>query len=124
MTRTVLIVDDDAGIRELLRFKLEKHDFGVATSSNGQECLDHLDGEPLPDLVLLDIMMPHIDGFEVLDRLRDEVDTTLPVVLLTAAESREEIDDAVDVADHIEKPFRMNEVVDCVQRVLGEPASD
>ena len=124
MTRTVLIVDDDAGIRELLRFKLEKHDFEVATSANGHECLDYLDTEPLPDLVLLDIMMPYMDGFEVLDRIRNEIEPALPVVLLTAAESREEIDDGVDVADHIGKPFPMNEVVDCVQRVLGEPTSD
>ncbi|EMA45093.1 response regulator [Halococcus saccharolyticus] len=124
MTRTVLIVDDDAGIRELLRFKLGKHDFEVATSSNGRECLEYLDTEPLPDLVLLDIMMPYMDGNEVLDRIRDEVDVTLPVVLLTAAESRAEIDDSIEVTDHIEKPFRMNEVVDCVQHVLDESASD
>ena len=108
----------------MLRFKLGKHDFEVATTSNGHECLDHLDAEPLPDLVLLDIMMPHMDGFEVLYRIHDEVDATLPVVLLTAAESSEGIDDAADVADRINKPFRMNEVVDCVQRVLGESASD
>ncbi|WP_049903506.1 response regulator [Halococcus agarilyticus] len=125
MTQTVLIVDDDAGMRELLRFKLGKNDFEVATSSNGRECLDYLEAEPLPDLVLLDIMMPYMDGHEVLDRIRDEIDAALPVVLLTAAESREEIDDGIEVSDHIEKPFRMNEVVDCVEHVLdGSLASD
>jgi CheY-like chemotaxis protein len=118
MTQTVLIVDDDAGMRELLQFKLAKNDFEVATSSDGRECLDYLEAEPLPDLVLLDIMMPHMDGHEVLDRIRNEIDAALPVVLLTAAESREEVDDGVEVTDHIEKPFRMNEVVDCVERVL------
>ena len=119
MTQTVLIVDDDAGMRELLKFKLGKNDFEAETCANGRECLEYLEAEPLPDLVLLDIMMPHMNGHEVLDRIRNDIGPDLPVVLLTAAESREEADD-VEVTDHIEKPFRMNEVVDCVERVLGE----
>jgi CheY-like chemotaxis protein len=117
MTRTVLVVDDDAGIRELLRFRLEKSGFEVDTSANGQECIDSLHGS-LPDLVLLDIRMPRMDGLETLETIRTEFATDLPVVLLSGAQSGTDVENAA-TTERIDKPFTMDEVVTCVERVLG-----
>lgn len=115
MTRTVLVVDDDAGIRELLKFRLEKSGFTVVTGTNGQECLDYLRAEPLPELVLLDVRMPHMDGFDTLETIREEFTADLPVVLLTGTDPPT---DTVAVTERISKPFTMDEVVACVGRVL------
>ncbi len=116
MTGTVLVVDDDAGIRELLKFRLENNGFAVVTGANGQECLDYLRTEPLPELVLLDVRMPRMDGLRTLETIREEFATDLPVVLLTGTEPPT---DTVTATEHISKPFTMDEVVTCVGRVLN-----
>src|SRR5699024_4242657 len=117
MPRTVLVVDDDAGIRNLLEFRLEKSGFGVRTCKNGYECLDALREGALPAAVLLDVRMPRLDGMDVLDTIRTEF-ADLPVVLLSGVKPAGEIEEMSAVAAHIEKPFRMEEVIACLERVL------
>lgn len=117
MTGSVLVVDDDAGIRELLKFKLTKGGFDVETSANGQECLESLRAG-LPDVVLLDVRMPRVDGLETLDAIRTEFGSALPVVLLTGADP--EPDSATAATERISKPFTMEEVLACIERVLDE----
>ena len=117
MTKTVLVVDDDAGIRTLLEFRLEKSGFEVRTCKNGHECLDVLHDDSLPAVVLLDVRMPGVDGMEVLETIHIEFDD-LPVVLLTGTQPPTETTDAPAVAAHIEKPFRMEEVVACLERLV------
>lgn len=118
MTGTILVVDDDAGIRELLRFKLENNGFDADLRSSGEKCLTYLEEEPTPDLVLLDVKMPRVSGFEVLERIRTGVDPDLPVVLLTRADLSD--DDLARATDYLRKPFRVNEVLECVQGILTE----
>lgn len=115
MTTRVLVVDDDAGIRELLKFRLTKSCFEVATRANGHECIKHLRTEALPDLVLLDVMMPRMNGLETLETIRTNLDADVPVVLLTGKQSRT---DAVLAAKHLTKLFTVDEVVACVERVV------
>lgn len=84
LTYTVLVVDDLEDNRDLLSQWLERHDYRVVTASSGEEALRHLSSQPM-DLVLLDIQMPQMDGFEFLRRLRsDERLRSTPVICLTA----------------------------------------
>jgi signal transduction histidine kinase/DNA-binding response OmpR family regulator len=81
----VLIVDDDAEVRNVICSTLQPAGLRTAEAANGRAALDWLNRNPLPDLVLLDLMMPEMDGFQFLDRIRDnEMQRTVPVVVLTA----------------------------------------
>jgi CheY-like chemotaxis protein len=80
----VLIVEDDPGTRELLRKTLEKAGWGVAEANNGRRGLEQLE-ETQPDLILLDLMMPEMDGFEFVDQVRKRTEwRSIPVVVVTA----------------------------------------
>jgi len=83
----VLIVDDDADVRELIRSTLESAGLETAQSINGRAAIDWLANNPIPALILLDLMMPEMDGFEFLEVIRkDDELTDVPVVVLTAKE--------------------------------------
>ena len=79
--KKVLIVDDEAGIRDSLRLLL-KQNFDVMVAADGEQALGMIQEEP-PDLILLDLMMPRLDGMETLKRLREQ-ENRIPVVMLTA----------------------------------------
>lgn len=119
MTETILVVDDDAGIRELLRLKLESSGFNVDLRSSGEKCLTYLEEEPPPDLVLLDVKMPKVSGLEVLERIRTDLDAEPPVVLLTRADLPAD-DDMAGATDYLRKPFRVQEVIESVQRIVAD----
>ena len=117
MARTVLIVEDDVHIRELLKLYLEKEGYEVLTAADGREGLDLFRKEH-PDLILLDVMMPVMDGWEVCKAVRAEGKT--PVIMLTA---KSETDDKVTglkagADDYITKPFEMKEVLARIEAVL------
>lgn len=81
----VLIVDDDAQVRDVVRTTLRNAGLNTAEAANGRAALEWMDGNPAPDLVLLDLMMPEMDGFQFLDRIRDDAARReLPIVVLTA----------------------------------------
>ena len=81
----VLVVDDDPEVRDIVGTTLRKEGLGIAEAVNGRAALEWLDAHPLPDLVLLDLMMPEMDGFEFLEKLRDNPELAqVPVVVLTA----------------------------------------
>jgi CheY-like chemotaxis protein len=82
--KKILIVDDEANLLEALSLILELEGFGVATAANGSEALDKLSGNH-PDLVLLDVMMPGMDGRAVLERIRSGPTPDTPVILFTGA---------------------------------------
>jgi DNA-binding response OmpR family regulator len=113
----VLVVDDEPMVREVLARYLEAEGFAVVTAGDGVEALDRF-GESAPDLVLLDLMLPRIDGFEVFDRLRTL--GRVPVIMLTAR--GEETDRVVGLDlgadDYVTKPFSPREVVARVRAVL------
>ncbi len=122
----VLVVDDEPMVREVLARYLQKEGFAVSTAEDGQQALDAFAADR-PDLVLLDLMLPRVDGYEVFERIRSEAPT--PVIMLTAR--GEETDRVVGLDlgadDYVTKPFSPREVVSRVRAVLrrtgtGEPA--
>jgi DNA-binding response OmpR family regulator len=115
--KTILVVDDKANVRQLLQDYLTEQGFQVTTATNGREAIYEA-RRAKPDLILLDIMMPEMDGYEFLRQYRQEKNT--PVIIITA---REEETDAVlglelGADDYIIKPFRMRELVSRVKAVL------
>ncbi len=114
----VLVVDDDPHIRELCRLYLINAGYQVIEASNGREALDIVDKTPV-DLVVLDVMMPEMDGFDVLEYIRDR-DDWLPVIMLTAMGDEEDRILGLDMGadDYIIKPFSPKELVSRVRAVL------
>ena len=102
--RTILVVDDDQRMRRLLRLNLEKEGYRVVTEEDGPAGLETAELDP-PDLILLDVMMPGMDGFTVLQRLREFSD--MPVVLLTAKGEEQDKVQGLDLGadDYLTKPF-------------------
>lgn len=120
MGKVILAVDDEEHILELLSYNLESNGFLVLTADSGEKGMEILKKEPV-DLVLLDIMLPGIDGMEMLKRIRKNPDTAeLPVIMLTA--KSEEINKVlgleVGADDYISKPFGIYELVARVKAVL------
>ncbi|NOY86604.1 MAG: response regulator [Deltaproteobacteria bacterium] len=119
--KTVLVVEDKASLTQMLQFLFLSRGLNVQIAYNGEEALAKA-RELCPDLILLDIMMPKMDGFEVLERLRESESTaTIPVIMLTARKSREDMNKATELGavEYITKPFKAVEVVDKVLRHLG-----
>jgi two-component system OmpR family response regulator len=114
----LLVVDDEPDIRELLAASLRFSGFEVVTAGNGWEALDAVSGER-PDLVVLDVMMPGLDGLGVVRRLR-EAGNGVPIVLLTARDATEDRVRGLTVGsdDYVTKPFSLEEVVARVRAVL------
>lgn len=110
MTNKVLVIDDEKQIADIIKFNLEKEGYIVETANDGQEGIDKV-YRWNPDLVILDIMMPIKDGFQVLKEIR--VDCKFPVIMLTAKE--EEVDKVLGLElgadDYVVKPFSMRELV-------------
>lgn len=117
MTQTILVVDDQANIRRLLQEYLSEQGYRVVVAANGQEALYSARREK-PDLILLDIMMPQMDGFQFIQAYRKEKVT--PVILLTA--KVEETDKVLGLElgadDYVTKPFGMRELLARVRAVL------
>ena len=113
----ILIVDDDPAIVKYVRANLEANSFATAVAINGNEALKAVELE-LPDLILLDIMMPEMDGFEVCRRLREW--STVPIVMLTARGDETDKVRCLEMgADYyISKPFGVNELMARITAVL------
>jgi len=124
----VLIVDDDPDIREGIVAVLETNDYHLATASNGIECMEHIRDE-LPDLLILDMLMPRMDGFAVIRELRSDPDLTgIPIIILTtviedAAYRRYELETgvAMGVSNYIEKPASPDELLRSVSAIVDQP---
>jgi len=117
----VLIVDDEEDIRLVLQARLETAGFQVRTAINGMEALDRIRSNP-PDLVILDVMLPGIDGFGVCAMIkRDQRFSRIPVILLTArSQPQDRATGAALGADaHLLKPFRADELLSEVRRLLN-----
>lgn len=106
--KTVLVVDDEKDIVDVISYNLRKEGYHVLTASNGKEAIDS--ARKSPDLILLDVMMPELDGWEVMKRLKKETATsTIPIIFLTARQS--EIDEVLGLelgaTDYLTKPVSM-----------------
>jgi DNA-binding response OmpR family regulator len=117
----VLVADDDRDILELVAFRLERAGYDVVTADDGVQALAVAD-ERAPDLAVLDVMMPRMDGYEVTRRLRGRSDTErIPVILLTARVQEADVQRGFDAGadDYLKKPFSPQELRARVQAVLG-----
>ena len=119
----ILVVDDEKDIVELLRYNLAKEGYDVATAYNGREALDKSVNPP--DLVILDVMMPVLDGFETCKKLKaDPRTSSVPVIFLTASSS--EVDEVVGLElgadDYIQKPISPRKLVARVKAALRRAA--
>lgn len=119
--RTILVVEDKASLTQMLKFLFLSKGLKVEIAFNGREALE-MASSIVPDLILLDIMMPQMDGFEVLEKLKEKEGTSrIPIIMLTARKSREDMQKAKELGavEYITKPFKAVEVVDKVLRHLS-----
>jgi two-component system response regulator RegX3 len=117
VARTILVVDDEATLRETLAWNLERDGYRVVEAADGRTALERFRAEK-PDLVLLDLMLPELSGVEVCRRIRAESD--VPILMLTARDS--EVDKVVGLEvgadDYVTKPFSLREVQARVRALL------
>lgn len=119
---SILVAEDEPQTAQLIEFKLKQHGYNVTIVSNGEQALKMV-GVARPALVILDGMMPVMDGFEVLRRLKDDAKTRdLPVIMLTARSRERDVVTGLDLgaSDYIVKPFSPAELVARVRKVLGD----
>jgi DNA-binding response OmpR family regulator len=114
---TILLVDDEDAVRTVLAFPLERDGYEVVQAADGEEALEKFDAQPV-DLVVLDIMLPRLDGLEVCKRLRAK--STVPIIMLTARD--DELDKVIGLElgadDYITKPFSIREFRSRVRALL------
>ncbi len=122
MAKRILIVDDEPNIVLSLEFLMKKAGYEVDTAEDGEQALDAI-REQAPDLVLLDVMMPRKDGFQVCQSIREqEAYKDLRIVMLTAKgrDLEQEKGLSLGADDYITKPFSTQDVVNKVRQLLGE----
>lgn len=113
----ILVVDDEPRMVRFVRMNLELEGYQVTTSANGMEALDKV-REELPDLVLLDVMMPELDGYETLERIRQV--SSVPVIMLTVKAEEEDKVRGLELGadDYVTKPFSPRELASRVKAAL------
>jgi DNA-binding response OmpR family regulator len=117
----ILIADDDPDILGLISFRLRRSGYDVVEAHNGEEAVQ-VALERRPDLVILDVMMPRVDGYEATRRIRKHEETSrIPVILLTAHVQDADVARGFEVGadDYVRKPFSPQELGDRVQAALG-----
>jgi two-component system response regulator VicR len=120
LNKKVLIVDDEPDTLELVKLVLESGGFRTVSAANGIEALNQVDVSK-PDLVLLDIMMPDMDGWEVFRKIKEK-NSTLPIAILTAkAQNFDKLLGlhVLKADDYITKPFGKNELISKVRKLTG-----
>jgi len=120
MGKKILVIDDEPDLVDFVKNWLESKGYEVITAHDGPEGLKKA-GEEKPSLVILDVKMPGMDGFEVLDQLRDNPETQyLPIVILTQRRETGSLFKAKEMGttDYIMKPFKLEELLEMVNRYV------
>ena len=120
MSKKLLLVDDELEILQFLKRRLERRNFTVVTASNGQECLEMAYQED-PDLILLDIIMPFMDGYEVIKRLRQNPKTKhIPIIMHSVRKETKSIFKSMDLGsiDYVIKPVRFETLLKVIRRYV------
>ncbi|MGB9597419.1 MAG: response regulator transcription factor [Candidatus Poribacteria bacterium] len=118
--RKILIVDDEADITDTLSFMLQARNFDVVTANNGKEGLAKVKKEH-PDLVILDISMPEMDGYNVCNKLRQDNETKdIPIIMLTAKGETEAVIKSYESGanDYVVKPFNLSTLISRINNCL------
>jgi two-component system, OmpR family, alkaline phosphatase synthesis response regulator PhoP len=126
MAYKILVVDDEPPIVRLMEFILAREGYEMVIAVNGQEALSQV-AEHKPDLILLDIMMPRIDGYEVARTLRaDPAYRHIPIIMLSAKAQDDDVRKGIDVGvnEYITKPFSPQHLVVTVRKYLDPPGSE
>lgn len=126
MPCTILSVDDEQDVTDLVRFNLSRVGYNVLTAASGREALDTIRIRP-PDLIILDLMLPDIDGFGICEILRRQPATaTIPIVILTAWATTDARHLGLELGalDYLTKPFSPKELVERVRRLLSLRPTD
>jgi DNA-binding response OmpR family regulator len=122
----ILVIEDDADLTRLLQFRLEREGFRVRHAADGRQGLSALAEPPLPELVILDVMLPFMNGFEVLARIRENPDLAgVPVVMLTSSGREEDVLRGLKAGavDYLTKPFRPPELMARIRGILDRRKS-
>jgi DNA-binding response OmpR family regulator len=124
-TMKILLVDDDTGLTQLLQLVFESRGFGVTLAYNGEEALEVLEKE-LPEVILLDLMMPDVNGVEVCRQVRANPRMShIPIIVLTARIGEEIQQEAMDAGatDYLVKPIRPSDLIRRVREVVTRSSS-
>ena len=126
MAATILIAEDERDIRDLVVFSLRFGGFEVVEATNGQEAVEQAQ-KLMPDLILMDVRMPRMTGYDACKRLKSMEDTKhIPVIFLSAKGQEQEIQQGMDVGaeDYILKPFAPEDLVNMVRKVLQKTGAE
>lgn len=125
VSASVLVVEDDENIAQVLGFMLERQGYSVTRLADGRAAAAHIAAADPPGLVLLDLMLPYIDGLELMRMIREQAGWSgVPVLMLTAKNTERDTVRALDAGanDYVIKPFQPNELLARVRRFLAVPA--
>jgi DNA-binding response OmpR family regulator len=109
MSKKILIVDDDPDLLRMVTMRLEANQYEVITAYDGEEGLEKVKAEN-PDLIILDIVMPKLDGYSFVQEIKKTEHKTIPIIILTAKEEMEDIFKMEGISDYIIKPFDPEEL--------------
>ena len=117
--KVVMVIDDEADIVKVLRGLLEAHHYEVVEASDGESGFVKVKAQP-PDLILLDVMMPKMDGYTFLKKLKADTELgCIPVIVLTAKAKMSELFAIEGVREYIVKPYESKELLEKVKKYLG-----
>ena len=121
MTKKILVIDDSPTLRKLLRYYLSRREYDVSEANNGKVGLDFITRENF-DLVILDMMMPIMSGDDVLQKLKEMENFSVPVLILSADKDEENKAKAIALGAsfYLTKPFKPNEVVSRIEEIFKE----
>ncbi len=121
--KTVLVVDDMRQIRDILRFSLRREGYDVVLAGDGMEAIKYATSNKPLDLIILDIMMPKMDGYEVIKRLRASKDMKqIPIIFLTAKAQKKDILKGIEVGanDYVVKPYKFVELQRKIEKLISQ----
>ena len=124
--KTILIIEDDKFLRDIAVGKLEIEGFKLVSAATGAEAIEYLDKNPRPDLIVLDLILPGISGYEVLEKIKQDANLKeIPVIILSNLGQEEDIEKAkkLGAADYLVKAhFSFAEIIKKIKEVLTTPA--
>ncbi len=121
MGKTILVVEDDVDLRGVTAMMLSESGYQVTTAQDGRAALDKV-AEQMPDLILLDMRMPGMSGWEFTRQFRAKYGQAAPIVALTASHDTAEQAGAIQADGYLGKPFEMDELIATVERYAGSTA--
>ncbi len=122
MVKKILIIDDDPHIIKMVEHRLQANDYEVIVAYDGKEGFEKFHEES-PDLVILDILMPKMDGYTFVRELKKET-RQIPVIVLSAKSGMTDLFEAEGITDYIVKPFEPGDLLARIKRLLGEDKAD